>query len=634
MGVVRRSVMGERLPKATLPHVRALDGLRGLAVAAVLLFHGGHLIGGYLGVDVFFVLSGFLITSLLLAESTATGRLGLGGFWARRARRLLPALGGVLVGVALYCLVFADASELANIRGGALVTIGYAANWRSVFARQDYWALFTVPSPLDHTWSLAIEEQFYMVWPLVFVGLLAWWKRSTPVAVLVTSIVLACVSSALMFSMYNSSNPSRVYYGTDTRAGGIVFGAALAAWLAWRGHAASGRARVVVEVVAVIGAGVVALAWSRLSGESSGLYRGGFLVCELATVAVLAAAVHPRPGPVARTLSFRPLRLLGLISYGVYLWHWPVDVVLSQRRTGLSGWWMFGLQTAITLVIAALSFVLLEQPIRRGALSGHRWRALTPAIAIGLVLVLVATTARARTHPAVASSGNTIASALDDVRAAPPRTKRVMIVGNSVAYFVGDAFTHVRTDPPIVTLNAALIACYFPDNLTVVRFPGFHELRSGPCSSSWQSAIEQFRPDIVLWMLSGAGDGQAEFRGHWAASCDPDWDTNFDQGLRQAIATLGTRGAKVVITTAAYNRYGYVYHDREVDCDNRVRRMAAASAGAPIIDLFSRICPHDACLVTENGVTLRPDGIHYEGPGAQVIAAWLIEQLHIQRLLP
>ncbi|HEY5011346.1 MAG TPA: acyltransferase, partial [Acidimicrobiia bacterium] len=221
--------------KAAIPHISALDGARGLAVAGVLLFHGGHLLGGYLGVDFFFTLSGFLITSLLLAESNRTGNIGLGGFWARRARRLLPALAVLMVGVAIYSMTLAKPAELAQIRGDALATLAYGANWRAVYAPLDYWALFSAPSPLNHTWSLAIEEQFYVLWPLLFVGLLAWWKRAVPKAVLVTSLGLAAVSSVLMIVLYDAANSNRVYFGTDTRAAAILFGAALAAWLSIHG---------------------------------------------------------------------------------------------------------------------------------------------------------------------------------------------------------------------------------------------------------------------------------------------------------------------------------------------------------------------------------------------------------------
>jgi peptidoglycan/LPS O-acetylase OafA/YrhL len=153
-------------------YVAELDGLRGAAVAAVLLFHGGHLRGGYLGVDLFFVLSGYLITSLLLAESGTRGRIALGAFWSRRARRLLPALALMLIGVALYAKFVAQPADLRQIRLDGLATIGYVANWRYVLEHFSYWSLFTSPSPLQHTWSLAIEEQFYIVWPLVMVSLI------------------------------------------------------------------------------------------------------------------------------------------------------------------------------------------------------------------------------------------------------------------------------------------------------------------------------------------------------------------------------------------------------------------------------------------------------------------------------
>ncbi len=638
----QRFAAADRDAGVAMDHIPALDGLRGLAVAGVLLFHGGHLVGGYLGVDLFFILSGFLITSLLLAESRTSGAVGLRGFWARRARRLLPALCGVLVGVALYCLVFADAAELVRIRGDALATIGYGANWRAVFAHQDYWTLFSAPSPLEHTWSLAIEEQFYLLWPLIFVGLLAWWKRLVPAAVLVASLVLACVSSALMFLMYTPTNVSRVYYGTDTRVTGILLGAALAAWLAMRGPVAGRVARMAVELTAVVGVAILAVAWTRLQGQSPTLYRGGLVVCGLAVVAVLAAAAHPQLGPIARALSFQPLRALGLISYGVYLWHWPVDVVLTEKRTGRGGWWLFALQTVATLVVAVLSYRLLEQPVRRGALSARQWRVLSPSVAVGLVLVLVVATQGASKHPVAATPRVAISTAVFEARPAQQQTERVMIVGDSVASTLGEAFNEIRTDPPILTLDLGVSGCNFPSDVNLVRYPRsevpagygvvelgrFRALRGSPCSASWRDAVERFRPDIVLWVYAGAGHGQAQFGGQWVGACDSASQTNFDRGLRQAITTLGARGAKVVLTTAAYNRGVYTSRDREVDCDNAVRRSVAVSTGTPLIDLCSRICPDRACHENEGGATLRPDGRHYEGAGARIVAQWLVEQIH------
>ena len=216
--------------RGRMQHQPALDGLRGAAVAGVLLFHAGHLRGGYLGVDAFFVLSGFLITSLLLAEGARTGTVALGAFWARRARRLLPALLAVLAFVAVYSLVVASAAERTTIRGDGLATLGYFANWRAIFSGTDYWALFGSPSPLEHTWSLAIEEQFYLVWPLLLVAITA-----APRRVLALAGGLAIASFVWMQVLYDPASPSRVYFGTDTRLASILIGAALAAWVALTG---------------------------------------------------------------------------------------------------------------------------------------------------------------------------------------------------------------------------------------------------------------------------------------------------------------------------------------------------------------------------------------------------------------
>ena len=172
----------------------------------------------------------------------------------------------------------------------------------------------------------------------------------------------------------------------------------------------------------------------------------------------------PSPARWHEGCAFGHSAPLGLISYGVYLWHWPIDVVLNAQRTHLGGWWLFALQTATTLSIAALSYRLLEQPIRRGALSARQWRAVTPTVAIGLVLVLVVSTQGARTHVAAVSASDAIAKAVREAHAAPAGTKRLLIVGNSVAFFLGEAFKEIRAEPPIVTLNTGIVACFFPPN--------------------------------------------------------------------------------------------------------------------------------------------------------------------------
>ncbi len=606
-----------------MPHVPALDGLRGLAVAGVLLFHGGHLTGGYLGVDLFFVLSGFLITSLLLAESASNGNIALGGFWARRARRLLPALGGLLVGVALYCLVFAKPDELARIRGDAFATIGYVANWRGVFSGQDYWALFQSPSPLEHTWSLAIEEQFYLVWPLIFVGLLAWWKAQAPKAVLVTSLLLAGVSTILMFALYDPNNVNRAYYGTDTRATGILLGAALAAWLVVWGPVRTRAARVAVELVGFAGIGVLAVAWTQLDGQSSRLYRGGFVVCGLAAIAVIAAAAHPRAGVISRVFSFRPLCLLGLISYGVYLWHWPVDIVFDSARTGVDGWALFAIQCAVTLAIAVPSYLYLEMPIRRGALSMRQWRVVTPAVAVVLVLVIIGATAQAEPSRLAAASS----------RANVGTGARVLIVGDSVPHTIVPGLQAEGFD----AIDGGISGC------RLLRGEIRYRVVTRDCQwqIKWRHQLSQDHPQIVL--LSLPGWDLFDLRPYGAkADVVPGtraWTRLYEARLVKAIDLLGSQGARVVVPTMPC--YGVLpgnplyiansgMNPTRVNELNKVLADVAAKHPEKFTmpDLHHFLCPQGRYERDQDGVQyVRPDGVHFSPAGSKLLGKWLAPQL-------
>ncbi len=626
--------MGTTRLAPRLAHVPALDGVRGVAVAGVLLFHGGHLAGGYLGVDLFFVLSGFLITSLLLAESASRGRVALGGFWARRARRLLPALAGMLVGVAVYAAVFAQPSELGELRGAGLATLGYVANWRAVFAPRDYWALFRTPSPLEHTWSLAIEEQFYLVWPLVFVGLVAWWKRAVPKAVLVTSLVLALGSSVLTVALFDPANVSRVYYGTDTRIAAVLMGAALAAWLAVRGPARGRSTRLALEAAGVAGAIVLAVAWSRLSGRSATLYRGGFAVSGIAAVAVIAAAAHPEAGLVSRVLGLRPLRLLGLVSYGVYLWHWPVYVVLDKGRSGLGSWALLAVRVAVTLAIAGASFLLLEQPIRRGALSARQWRVLGPAVAAGLVaLTLVVTTSAA--PPIAVASPSASAWSIRTTAPGAPRRVRVLVVGDSVAVSLFPGLQHTAPSYLDVVLGSA-VGCDAAGHRH-----GFDATPppTTPCPSAWSQLVVDLRPDVVLMVDSGVWslhDGRVD--GRLLRLGTSEWDANRVAQWQQSVDTFAATGARVVIPTIAYVRArseaavvsDSVLNPASVDRANAdLAALAARNPGrVSLVDLRSYVCPQGRYQEGLGPVDeLRPDGVHYGPAGADLVGRWLVPRL-------
>ncbi len=413
-------------------HLPALNGLRGVAVLGVVAYHLqlGWASGGYLGVDLFFVLSGFLISTLLLEEWAGSGRINLGAFWARRAKRLLPALFLVVAALALYLIFNAifgapganGLVDLAGLRGDAIWTLLYANNWHLVYAHQSYFAQFSTPSPLQHTWSLAIEEQFYLVWPLVLLLLLrvarGVWRRTG----MIITVTLGVLSSVLMAVLFNPGvDPSRIYYGTDTRLFDLMAGATLAFVAASRPQP-SRRSRRTLHSVGPLAAIALAVFWVT-SGTPGGLprnfmFEGGFLLCAGLAALVVADARLVQPGGFARLLAARPLHFLGTISYGIYLWHWPVIVYLTGQRTGLSQWPLDLLRIAVTLALATASYYLVERPVRLARLHGWvRWSVAPAAGVATAVLIVVATfpavadpSAVARTSHLAAQSGQTAQS--------------------------------------------------------------------------------------------------------------------------------------------------------------------------------------------------------------------------------
>jgi peptidoglycan/LPS O-acetylase OafA/YrhL len=351
-----------------------LDGLRAIAVLSVLLYHAsfGWALGGFLGVEVFFVISGYLITSLLLSEWRDRSAIDLRNFWLRRARRLLPALFLVLAVTTVVALVFLS-DEVASLRGDVLSALAYVTNWNFVIAQKSYFEAMGRPSMVQHLWSLAVEEQFYLVWPLLFIGgMKAFGRKRFPIVV----VAGALASVVLMWVLYvPGSDPSRVYYGTDTRAAGLLFGCALAfVWTPWRLRAAVSKgARVLLDAAGTIALLVLLVMLWRTDEFSSALYRGGFLRLDLVTLVVIAVLVHPA-ARLGSVVGARPLRWVGLRSYGIYLWHWPVfQLTRPGLDISLTGWPLFGLRMVITLVLAELSYRLVELPVRRGAI-GRLWR--------------------------------------------------------------------------------------------------------------------------------------------------------------------------------------------------------------------------------------------------------------------
>jgi len=631
-----------------LRHITALDGLRGAAVLAVLFFHGDHLAGGYLGVDLFFVLSGFLITSLLLAESGSSGRVRLGHFWERRARRLLPALLVMLLGVAAYARFVARPEELHRIRMDGLATAFYAANWRDVFAHTDYWSLFSAPSPLDHTWSLAIEEQFYVLWPLLFVLLIAVARRRgrttettgtrNPLALTVLGVAvgLGAVSVVLSQVLYRSAGANRVYYGTDTRAFAILAGVALAALTSRFGPVRSRGWRAALEVAGCLSVVVLGVAWARLPGSSPTLYRGGLLLCSVAAAVAIAAAIQPTRGPVAWAASFKPLVWLGLISYGVYLYHWPIFVWLSPERTGLGGWSLFAVRLAVTLAVAVASYVVIEQPIRHGTGWRPRTKVLAPTVGLASVaLIVLAATVGYRPVMTRATFQQRVSAALARTRRAPNDT-RVLVVGNSVGwYLANDGFQPLQDALHMTVLNVAEPACSFPD-ITKSRLSNglVTTVTAHSCTGDWKRALSAFRPDVVVFARNGVSNDALSHGGPFITPCSAAYDSWYRAGLARAARQLTAGGARLVLVTSAYSERRSNVTDwagviRGDDCGNRIEsQVASTTPRVSVADLNSLLClPNGMCATHREGVALRPDGTHFVGQGAQIVTRMLAPEM-------
>lgn len=378
-------LLADRGPETAAPastrlrYVPGLDGLRALSVTAVLLFHAdiSWMSGGFLGVDVFFVISGYLITSLLLAEHRSRGGVSLGQFYLRRARRLLPALFLLLATVALFTVIFLP-DEIRSLRADVVGALGYVTNWWQIFQHQSYIAAQSRPPLLRHLWSLAVEEQFYLLWPLLLVGMLkVWGGRRLPMLIATGVGIALSLGTLLILSFphdYVITDPSRVYFGSDTRIFTMLIGAALAmVWSPWRLNANIPReGRLLLDGVGAIALIGLIVTFMTAHFQSNVLFRGGFFVVAFLAAIVIAIAVHPASRLGTVVLAQQPLRWLGERSYGIYLWHWPIFMITRPGQdTPVTGFANVVMRFALTLAAAELSYRLVEEPIRHGALG--RW---------------------------------------------------------------------------------------------------------------------------------------------------------------------------------------------------------------------------------------------------------------------
>ncbi len=598
-------------------HNPALDGIRGFAVAVVVLYHTGLIHGGWIGVEVFFVLSGYLITSLLLGEIDRTGRVDLVAFWRRRARRLLPALYVTLGVAAVFVLAVSPRTAYGTIRRDVIGALTYSSNWVSIFGGNGYWQQFAVPSPLRHMWSLAVEEQFYVVYPLLAVAVLRPRVRQWAIP------TLAAV--ALAWQLWSVAHVAldRFYLGTDTRAFGILIGA-LVALVPQR---VGDRAGAALGVVAVTGL-VAASLW--LDGSARGSFHGPFQLCSLAAAALVLAVRPTGPTWLRAWCSSRPLTLLGRWSYGIYLFHWPVAEALRQR-------WDLG-AVAVTLVtvpvslaVAGLSYRWIESPIRHSGLGGRR-RA-SGGLAIGAacaVAALVTTTVGSERSlsaadvadevaPQVSSPSDGPLAVFDGILERPlDRPYRVMLVGDSVGASLVPALEGLVSSAGIEVFSRAAPSCSYDRERTSSGGDFQEDQSCVDIVAGWRTDVATFRPDVVYFVY-GSWSGwyyQDAFR----TQCDPVLADRVTELYSLALDDLTSAGARVVFVGPPYWRANGTDEglDTAYDClrDVMQRFVAAHNDVASYVDLHHLVCDGSDCDAMVGDQLARPDGLHFDGDAA------------------
>jgi peptidoglycan/LPS O-acetylase OafA/YrhL len=648
----------------------SLDGLRAVSVAAVILYHAGFswAKGGFIGVEVFFVISGFLITSLLIDERDTQGAVSLRDFWARRWRRLLPALVVMMVVIAVWVALFGNAEQQSQIRRDLPWGLGYLANWGQIVSDTSYFG--GSPTVLRHLWSLAVEEQWYVIWPLAFILLGRRYARDRDAARVVGRLAMLVMLGTAIAGFFGNQN--FLYLSTITRSSGLLLGAALAyGWKPWRFTAQPG-ARTLHSLDRISGAAVVVLAaalvFARVDAELT--YIVTLPAVTAASAVLIAMVVHPRSGWARWLFSSRPLVVVGQRSYGLYLWSWPISQVCGAYD---GSWSRFALAMAITVPVSEACYRYVEKPVRQGALGAwwrgprdEQWR-LVAGCALITVVMLVSTLtlfyrsvtqfdraaggADAGEFDATVAAGAPAAAAQSDSGVALPpidasgasalvdTTLDVVIVGDSQAHSLAVNLPD-GVDEFFEFTNGATEGCG-------VHTAGFgvsslDEFRApySVCSDvpeRWARSAEKAKAEVALVMLGAWDVLDLEVDGQNVGFANATADQYFLDALDRGVEALKAQGVHVALLEVPCMRpvsaEGAVVpplpargDDARVAHLNELLRGAAAADPQSVTFVTGppEWCADSAISADTN---YRWDGVHVYKPGAKMIIEEIAPQL-------
>ncbi len=552
-----RVVRRRRLVTEPLGHVESLDGLRAVAVLAVLTFHARFtwIAGGFLSISMFFALSGFLITSLLLREWNASetrSGIDLRRFWSRRFRRLLPASWttiGLVLAMGLAGVWNTD--QLRSLRGDIPFALAEIINWHFIAQDRSYGADFVAPSPLEHFWSLAVEQQFYVILPLLVVGVMTLGRRlpvRQRVMLLAAVFLVLGAFSAISNGLYSRTSIDRAYFGTDSRMAEMLVGGLLACATLRRLRAPAGILRNVLLLLGPLAIAVTAWLWHIARLDSSWVYPWGLLVAAGLTAVIILSATQG--GPLGWVLSLGPLVWIGKVSYGVYLLHWPVFLWLTPARVGLSQWPLFGLRLLVTFLLAVALFHVVENPVRRGVRLRGRMAPITAVLAAVAILACTAWVTRDLPAPSRLQLATQQQEATPTT--IPPPTVRVAVVGDQLAGSLGEQLTAV--DGLEVTVSS-VPDCGIGVGGTVTLSDGRVERdvnRCGRTRETWVEAVRSAQPDVVMVVgtMRDAAARRMGTKSGWAGPSDPLVDDFLRSEIALVADELVATGAEVVLVTA------------------------------------------------------------------------------------